>query len=245
MSSRSAKSAKVILSCCLSAAAVALAAPAARAASIYIGDDAAEGTTITAGGGAQADTVNPLTYAFTGTGSTYTAATAQTIKLTEVNFIADEGPGNLTPFVAAYNGGNNQLGASYTVLAIGDPIAAPTGAFAGGGTLQNAAFTISGVNPQINLAAGQVLVAGLFQTTRIVLVGTAVAGPNNDYINSGNSLPASTGQALTSDSDFGLSRTMRYNVGFDVVPEPSAAAIGLTGFAGLGLRRRRRGPLAC
>src|SRR3954466_15065372 len=78
MSFRSAKHAKAVLSCCLSAAAVALTAPAARAASIYIGDDAAEGKTITAGGGAQADTANPLTYAFTGTGSTYTAATAQT-----------------------------------------------------------------------------------------------------------------------------------------------------------------------
>jgi hypothetical protein len=219
------------------AAAAALSAPTARAAAIYIGDDAAEGKTVTAAGGTTADTVNVLTYAFSGTGSAYTSPAAQTIRLTEVNFISDEGGGTLRPFVALYNGGNNQLGASYTILSIGDAITPPAGTIGGGGTAVNAQFLVGGVNPEVNLAAGNVLVAGLVQTSRIVLLGGA-AGSNNDYINNGNSLPAAAGSGLTSDSDFALNRTLRYNVGFDV-PEPAPLGL-LAPVLALAARRRRR-----
>jgi hypothetical protein len=223
-----------------SAAVAVLFSSHAQAASLYIGDDAAEGSAVTSGGGSQADTANPLTYAFTGTGSSYIAANSQTIKLTEVNFFADEGPGNLTPFVAAYSGSGNNLGASYTVLAIGDPIAVTGSTFGSTGNVrENRAFTVGGVNPQITLNAGQTLVAGLYQTTRIVLV-SSTAGSNNDYINNGSSLPASTGNTLTSDSDYNLNRTMRYNIGFDVVPEPSALMLGAVVTGLLALKRRRR-----
>ncbi len=216
-----------------------------QAATLYIGDDAAEGFNVTAGGGTTADSVTQLTYAFTGAGSTYTVPFSQTIRLSEVNFFADES-GNLTPFIARYNGGNNQLASSYTVLAIGDPIAVATGGAFGpvGNILQNRQFTIGGSNPTVAVSAGDVIVAGLFQSARVVLLGPTT-GPNVDYINSGNSLPGSAGSILTSDGDFAtLNRTLRYNVGFDVVPEPTTGALALLGLGLLGrtrLRNRRVG----
>lgn len=210
---------------------------AAPAAAIYIGDDAGEGFAITSGGGTTADSVNTLTYAFTGIGSTFTSPSNQNYTLQEVNFVADEGGGTLTPFVARYNGGNNQLGASYTVLSIGDPLTVPAGAFGGGGlTVQNRTFTVGGVNPVLSLLAGDVLVAGLYQSSRIVALGGA-GGSNNDYINNGSSLPGITPAILTSDSDFALNRTLRFNIG--LTPEPSIGSLGLLGFSLLVMQRRR------
>src|SRR4051812_46913360 len=100
---------------CLLAAPLLFAAAPVMAAQLYIGDAATQGQAVSSNGGTQADTLNPLTYAFTAPANSYTAPSAQTVTLTEVNFVSDEGGGTLKPFVAKYNGGNNQQGASYTV----------------------------------------------------------------------------------------------------------------------------------
>lgn len=233
---------RLISKACLLAAPFVVAAPAV-AAPIYIGDAAFQGLAVSSNGGTQADTLNPLTYAFTAPANVYTAPSAQSVTLTEVNFISDEGGGTLKPFVAKYNGGNNQQGASYTVLSIGDPITPPAGAFGGGGTLVNAQFKVGGVNPSVSLNAGDVLVAGFEQSSRIVLVGTGTTGVA-DYIANADTVPASTGQPLSGNGGFAFDRTMSFNVGLNV-PEPSAAAAaGVAGLLVLGRRTRKIGRLS-
>lgn len=230
---------KIRTRCALAALALSCLAMPAHAVTIYIGDAAAQGQAITKGTATRADTVNPLTYAFTDPSTVYTAATNQVIKLTEVNFFADEGPGNLTPFVAVYNGGDNQAGASYNVRSIGAPLAVVGGPLNIDPTdkLENRVFLSGGANPQISLKAGQTLVAGFHQSSRIVFMqngGTTV----KDYIdNSPNAIPASVNNTLTSNGDFNnFVREMKFNVGMEVVnnlgPDQEIAYTGTTATRG-------------
>jgi len=210
------------------------------AATVYIGDDVS-GKALTTSG-VRADALNNLTYAFTGTGGTYTASTNQSIRLTEVNFLSDEG-GVLTPFVAIYNGSGATQGANYNVVSIGDALTVTGGTYSDQSfTLRNLSFTVGGSNPIINLLAGQTLVTGFYQTTRIVAMNESLSGTPNDYIAiESSAIPASVGQTLTKNSTYNLSRLTAFNVGFEVIPEPSTTALGGLALVTLALRRSRTG----
>jgi len=225
------------------------------AATIYIGDSASQGQVLSVG--TNVDTVTTVTYASvatSGMAQRYTATVTTTIQLTEFNFYrraipADTGApvtGSVTPFVAIYTGDltnasvNN--GANYTVLSIGNSFS-----FGGGTTglaagVENLLFT--GVNTVITLNAGQTLVAG-FLNTGIAGLVTFVEGAGNtqnaiDYTPLSNALPGSTPNSLTANPSLTLNRTQKYNIGFVIIPEPSAFFLSLTGLGMLALRRRVR-----
>jgi len=234
--------------------------PLASAATLYIGDDAREGLNVTNGGGTTADGISTLTYVFTGTtteasvttSTMYTAAVTQTIRLTEVNFWTANATGTLTPFVAIYDTTqSNRAGSSYTVLSIGSAISVTN---IGGGSARqvNAAFLVGGTNPMITLLAGQTLVTGFTQSSQLVYhsnrnttPGAITPGSVVDYINNeanGVALPASVPNTLQSSDDFpsnNLNGTLRYNVGFVVIPEPSTTGLSALAMTGLALRRRK------
>ncbi len=227
---------RIIVFGCLS-----LSATVAHATEIYVGPAASFGTAVPAGAGSnnqRADTIASLTYIYYD--GIYTAPTAQTIVVNQVD-LANQSDGTITPFLARYTGGSTSSGASYKLLVTGD-----TFSVTGGGTLGalvNAAFTVSGINPTISLAAGDVIVAGLYQSsTNVVFApGTSAA-----LIDRNDTIPGSVGSAFPSGSNFffnGLA--YRFNIGFSVggsssVPEPAGLAIMATGIAGLAYAARRR-----
>jgi len=226
--------------------ALALAGAAAHAAPIYIGDAASQGAALTRAGGPRADTVILLTYASTHPSNLYTAPANQQVRLTEVNFFADQG-GNLKPFVALYSGGNNQFGASYTVLAMGDTIVVvpqepplgpdPTD------HLVNAQFLVGGLEPVLNLSAGDVLAGGWQQDNNIVYISGLPGVGVPEYIANGLALPGTVGNPLTLNSSWGFDRTMQFNIGLEVIEEPTVpepATLSLLALGALGLLRRRR-----
>jgi hypothetical protein len=227
---------------CIVASVTALLATPGQAATIYIGDAAAEGQSVTANNGNRADSVGTLTYVLHA--NYYTATSDEQLKLTEVNFYADAS-GTLTPFVALYNGGDSQQAASYTILSKGDALSVtvtPSVRNDGIAQLENQAFTVGGSNPTINVSAGDTIAAGWLQVGNIVYLSNFAQG-TADYIRGGDSLSgASVGESLTADSNYSFDRTMQLNIGFQVVPEPSTfvlAALGLVGLIGCGRRRKR------
>ncbi len=203
---------------------VALAAFAAsqvQGATVYIGDAATQGMAVTSGGGPRADTVSALTYALhTGSPTIYTAPANQQLKLTEVNFFADLS-GTMTPFVARFLGGSTQTGTNYQVLAKGDSLVVVSSDAAmgpsAGDHLENRAFTVTGVNPVINVNAGDQIVAGWYQQGNIVYIGGGGTQGAGDYIRSGDSLSgAAIGGPLTANSNYNFDRRMQFNIGFVV-----------------------------
>ncbi|HEY0010017.1 MAG TPA: PEP-CTERM sorting domain-containing protein [Tepidisphaeraceae bacterium] len=236
---------RVIKLLLLPAAVLAIAPLAAPAAEVYIGDNAAAGTAITNGNGQ--DTAPTVTYAFVNTNgpsASYTALANTTIKLTEVNFFKSTSTGTLRPYVARYTGdlSNNSVntGTNYTVLAIGDAFSFATDAVS---SVRNLSFTVDGVNPELTLNAGDVLVAGYLNSVSagVVRMNTAATGNAIDYTALVNTLPSTVPNPLTASASLTLNRTLQYNVGFNVVPEPSMlGGLGLVGLA-LVSRRQRRG----
>jgi len=176
---------------------------------------------VTSGGGPRADTVSALTYALhTGSPTIYTAPANQQLKLTEVNFFADLS-GTMTPFVARFLGGSTQTGTNYQVLAKGDSLVVVSSDAAmgpsAGDHLENRAFTVTGVNPVINVNAGDQIVAGWYQQGNIVYIGGGGTQGAGDYIRSGDSLSgAAIGGPLTANSNYNFDRRMQFNIGFVV-----------------------------
>ncbi len=196
---------------------ISLCASASPAGVMYIGDAASQGPALTSGGGTRADTVTNLTYVSCDPTSLYTAPTAQTLTLKEVNFFGEK-TGTLTPFVARYDGGSFSLGASYTVLAMGDPISVTTTQ-----ALVNASFTVGGSYPTVSLAAGETLAAGWQQNGNIVYISALGASGTIDYIANNSTLPATVGNTLTANANYtssGFDRTMQFNIGFEGGTEP-------------------------
>lgn len=226
------------------AASFCLTAPAAHAVT-YIGDAAAFGTAVPVGpasGNDRADSITVLSYinSIEMPGTFYTAPVNQTIQLVEVNYGA-QAAGSLVPFVARYNGGATNNANNYTLLAKGDTLTSP-GTGIATGTLANQAFTVAGVNPMLNLLAGETIVAGWFQNNTIVVFDFTTATVN-DRIWASNIVGAvSPGSNFTAgNSGFNFDEAYRFNIGFNVLaaaPEP--ATLGLVALGGIALLRRRR-----
>jgi hypothetical protein len=147
--------------------------------------------------------------------------------------------------VAIYDGvGALNAGSSYSLLVEGDSFAVAAN------SLVNESFLVGGVNPAININAGDILVAGAYQSARnIVFAGDATPGPT--WIERNNAIPPSLGDtfAAAGNADFFFQgQHYRYNIGFEqiqdvAVPEPSAfvlSALGLLSLGFAGWRRRRR-----
>jgi lysophospholipase L1-like esterase len=195
-------------------------------AMLFIGDDAAEGTNITAGNSA-GDSVTVLVYDFVqNNGSTYTNTTASTIsvQLTKVDFYAGSKSGNITPFVSTYTGGQTTAAvsnaANYSVILIGDLIAETANS-----GLQNLQFTRSGTNPTVTLGPGAVLTTGFLTSSADVVELNSAHTGLIDYIHNGNDMPATLPNPFTANDTYALDRTMKFNIGFRIVPGPSATSI--------------------
>lgn len=218
----------------------------AEAGTIFIGDGAAFGTALPAGAGTRADSLNPLSYIFSTevAGVSFTAVSDMQIMLTSVNLLA-QSAGSLTPFVAVYNGGSAANAGSYTLLAEGDVLSIPSGSSSG--VLFNGQFTVGGVNPILTLAANETIVAGLFQSSQIVVFSNTTQSAVNDRIWQANvTNGVSPGQTLTGGNDgFNFNETYFYDIGFQQVegaPEPGSLtllAIGAIGLAVRGSKWRR------
>jgi lysophospholipase L1-like esterase len=148
---------------------------------------------------------------------TNTAGFTQQITLTEVNFLTVEA-GDVTPFVALWDGVSTSAASSYTFLAIGDSINCAAS------TLVNAKFQVGGVNPTINLPSGATMVAGYYQTGGRVLNVVDSSHSSQDYIYDGDSV-TSVGAAPAGNSTYNFDRTVSYNIGFNVpaIPNPTVS----------------------
>ncbi|HTJ77934.1 MAG TPA: sialate O-acetylesterase [Rariglobus sp.] len=189
------------------------------ASPIYIGDDAVEGASPTAGTGQ--DTLStPVTYGFVTTGTTYANTTSymQQVTLTQVNFYAGSVSGTITPFAAIYTGNqsvsNIQQAINYNVVVIGDPISTT-----GGSGRQQQAFLAHGVSPVVTLAPGQVLSVGYVASAGGVARYGAGVG-TIDYVALANTVPAIQPAPFTASTGMSLDRTLKFNVGIVVRVAP-------------------------
>jgi hypothetical protein len=179
---------------------------------VYIGDGASFGQDLPTTPSCpnwRSDTISSLTYVWSA--NAHTAPTAQTITLTEVNSVIDYS-GTITPFVARWNGDASNLGTSYDVLMVGDPLSVT-----GGATLQNLAFTVAGEHPTICLAAGEMLVAGVYQSGRQVYMdfgGICGSEGPGDWIRTGDAIPDSSCEDFADAQYFFEFTDYRYNIGF-------------------------------
>ena len=209
------------------------AAGSAYSAAFYIGDAALETTAVTDSGGTDTSGGGSITYGLHGNPYTNASGSAQLLQLTEVNFWDDDISGStLTPFVAIYNNGGVGPAANYSFLSIGDAITATAG-------LNNASFNVGGSNPTVTLNNGDTIIAGFYQDGRIVPFGNAAG--ETDYLDEDNELGAGVGGTFGENAQWNsLGRRYSFNVGFDVVPEPSTTLLIPAALGGLLLARRRR-----
>ena len=209
----------------------------------YIGDAAAFGSALFPGSGARADLLSPLSYIFSNdvAGVFYTVPSTGQIQIDTVNLLAQTA-GSVTPFVAIYNSGSKSNAADYTLLSVGDTLAIPTGSTSG--VLVNDQFTVGGVNPIVNVTAGEILVAGFFQTNTTVVFENTAQSATNDRIWQTNIVNGvSPGGTLTGGADgFNFNLTYGFDIGFQqsaAAPEPAGLSIVGLGLLSLMIWRRR------
>jgi hypothetical protein len=222
---------RTILPICLLAM-ISLSASWLPANEIYIGNAASSGSSFTSSN--RADSASNLTYIFSS--DSYTAAGITPVEFNQVNFYTGAGGAGqtVTPFVALYNGGDPSNGNSFALLLQGDPITAVSG-------LNNAAFTVGGKNPVVNLPSGDVLVSGEFQTGQVVYFDPGSVSDVDIYFNNvipgvGDEFPASPPFVFTAQKYW-------FDIGFEIVPEPSSV-VALCGLGAMSLflvgRHRRK-----
>ena len=221
----------------LAVALIGWSASAARAGEIFVGPSASYGTAVPAGAGSgnqRADTAASLMYLFAS--ATYTVPTTGTLTVDDVNF-ANQSAGWITPFIAVYTGGNANSGSSYELVVTGDTFS--VGAGNSQGVLVNHAFTVGGTSPTIAVTAGEVLVAGLYQTAQSVVFAN---GTTTALIDGGNRIPATDGAAFPSGAGYDFTAQLyRFDIGFSdpaTVPEPATLGLLCVGIVGLGMARR-------
>jgi len=188
-------------------------------ATIYIGDDAAEGTSITAGNSTYS--LATLTYAFVVNGTTYTntSGSTQNIQLTQVNYESGTGSGSVKPFVATYTGGQTTADdsnkAKYNVLLVGDSITVT-----GNSGVKNVQFLSGGANPIVTLNPGDVVIAGFLASGAAnIKYKSATLDAIAYYLFNGNSLPTSVPNPFTGNSSFTTFKgQVNFNVGFIMAP---------------------------
>ena len=192
---------------------------------VCIGDDAPFGQNLPVGTGSgndRSDTITSLTYIYPD--NAFTAPSTQQIKVTEVNLVSQFAGTGLIPFLALWTGpgavgsaSNAALraGGNYTLLLTGDPVSVSAG-------LNNLAFTVSGVNPVVTLNAGDQLVMGHHQPTRMVMLDFSSpvppTDPLGDWIERGNAIPGSSGSTFAGAGNadfFFINIHYRINVCFE------------------------------
>jgi hypothetical protein len=221
----------------------------AGAGTIYIGDGASSGSALPAGSGSRADALPGLSYIFSGevAGVAYTVPLDALITIESVNLLG-QNAGSVTPFVVIYNGGDSSNANDYTLLSLGDTLSIPSGSASG--TLFNESFLVSGVNPTVSVEAGDVLVAGLYETNQTVVFSSTAQSAANDRIWQEDIVNGlSSGQTLgAGGAGFNFNLTYGYDIGFEVgpasdVPEPGPLALVSIGLCGLAVFRRTNGRL--
>jgi len=184
---------------------------------IYIGDAAPLFSAVVDNG--QVDSANGgnLTYALQGSPYTNTLGAAQEIQVTKVNFWADGG-GDVTPFLALYDGTDVGLAASYSILLIGDVITATPG------EVNNVDFTVDGKPASFILEEGQTVLAGFHQNFGVVPFGQP-GDADADFLDTNRTI-GEIGSPFIEDANWStLARTYAFNIALEPGASKSLAII--------------------
>lgn len=228
---------------------------AANAANIYLGDTRNAGTppagvTNPNDAAASLDGWNSNMVIMNGQGYTVGAGDisgGNSIVATEFNFMVGDPRGRVTPFIAEVISSTQ-----FNVLSIGDTRVSGVDYTVAG--IQNLAFSDSGPVTLTGLSAGMVIAAGFINSdpdgtntaspgSVIPFNGSVAAGAQWYNGNSAvDTYPAGvlTGGSFDAAPAAGVNnRAYEFNIGLNVVPEPSSGLLALIGLGGLLLRRRR------
>ncbi|MGI9244598.1 MAG: PEP-CTERM sorting domain-containing protein [Verrucomicrobiales bacterium] len=226
----------------------------ASAASIYLGDTRNAGTPPSGvtnpsdQGGVDGWNSNMIIQ----NGQSYTVNSADisggnALVATEFNFMVGNNRGRVTPFIVEVLSQT-----SFNVLAIGDTRISGVDYNANG--IQNVAFSAGGAFDLSGLVSdGMVIAAGFINsdpdgtnTVGSVIPFTNNSVPAGEQWYNGNSAVDTYPAGVLTDGSFSADsaanvtvRAYDFNVGLDVIPEPSTGLLGLVGLGLLAARRRR------
>ena len=173
----------------------------------YIGDSAPLFAAIEDNGTADTANLGNVTYALQGSPYTNDSGGSEEFDIVEVNFWAD-GEGDVTPYVATYNGNGYDLGGNFMILAVGDAIPATAAA------LNNAEFTVGGEPATITVDDGETVIAGFHQTAGVVPF-SQIGDTDADFI-AGNNLIGGVGDGLSGDAQWSsLNRTYAFDIALE------------------------------
>ena len=174
---------------------------------IYIGDAAPLLSEVVDNGVVDGANGGNLTYALQGSPYTNTEGATQEIQVTKVNFWADSG-GDVTPFLTLYDGVDVALASSYSILLIGDTIAANPG------EVNNVDFTVDGESASFLLEEGQTVLAGFHQTSGVVPFGQP-GDADADFLDTERTI-GEVGSPFIEDANWStLARTYAFNIALE------------------------------